>query len=77
MNFEFSLFLSSSGAKYNYDRFPSNIRTEEQEEKRKQILATASGALRYFGKHICFVFFLNSKDDFINHSKISRSKKLQ
>ncbi|KAI8542951.1 hypothetical protein RHMOL_Rhmol08G0180200 [Rhododendron molle] len=34
-----------SGAKYNYDRFPSNIRTEEQEEKRKQILATASGAL--------------------------------
>lgn len=34
-----------SGAKYNYDRFPSNIRTEEQEEKRKQVLATASGAL--------------------------------
>ncbi|GFS40765.1 stomatal cytokinesis defective [Actinidia rufa] len=34
-----------SGAKYSYDRFPSNIRTEEQEERRKQILATASGAL--------------------------------
>lgn len=34
-----------SGAKYTYDRFPSNIRTEEQEEKRKQILTAASGAL--------------------------------
>lgn len=39
------IFLSGSGAKYCYDRFPSNNRTEEQEEKRKQILATASGAL--------------------------------
>ncbi|THF99555.1 hypothetical protein TEA_013130 [Camellia sinensis var. sinensis] len=38
--------MSGSGAKYNYDRFPSNSRTEEQEEKRKQILAAASGALR-------------------------------
>lgn len=38
----FSGFLGS-GAKYTYDRFPSNIRTEEEEEKRKQILATASG----------------------------------
>ncbi|CAL5362519.1 unnamed protein product [Camellia sinensis] len=37
--------MSGSGAKYNYDRFPSNSRTEEQEEKRKQILAAASGAL--------------------------------
>lgn len=37
--------MSGSGAKYNYDRFPSNVRTEEQEEKRKQILAAASGAL--------------------------------
>ncbi|XP_052179546.1 DENN domain and WD repeat-containing protein SCD1 isoform X2 [Diospyros lotus] len=36
---------SGSGARYNYDRFPSNIRTEEQEEKRRQILAAASGAL--------------------------------
>ena len=39
------LFLPGSGAKYCYDRFPANSRTEEQEEKRKQILATASGAL--------------------------------
>lgn len=56
MNSEFSLFPSSSGAKYNYDRFPSNIRTEEQEEKRKQVLATASGALRYSGKHIALLY---------------------
>ncbi|CAI0438020.1 unnamed protein product [Linum tenue] len=38
---------SGSGAKYIYDRFPSNIRSEEQEEKRKQILAAASGAFEY------------------------------
>ncbi|KAH7511527.1 hypothetical protein FEM48_ZijujUnG0005900 [Ziziphus jujuba var. spinosa] len=44
------LGVSGSGAKYTYDRFPSNIRTEEQEEKRKQILATASGAFEYSGK---------------------------
>lgn len=43
--------ISGSGAKYCYDRFPANIRTEEQEEKRKQILATASGALEYSGRH--------------------------
>lgn len=43
--------ISGSGAKYTYDRFPSNIRTEEQEEKRKQILAAASGAFEYSGKH--------------------------
>ncbi|GER51170.1 stomatal cytokinesis-defective 1 [Striga asiatica] len=43
--------LGGSGAKYSYDRFPANIRTEEQEEKRKQILAAASGALEYSGKH--------------------------
>ncbi|KAI3463765.1 hypothetical protein Pfo_020428 [Paulownia fortunei] len=43
--------MSGSGAKYCYDRFPANIRTEEQEEKRKQILAAASGALEYSGKH--------------------------
>lgn len=59
MNFEFSR-PSSSGAKYNYDRFPSNFRTEEQEEKRKQILATASGALRYSGKNIFFVVQMES-----------------
>ncbi|KAF4386373.1 hypothetical protein F8388_020000 [Cannabis sativa] len=40
-----------SDAKYTYDRFPSNIRTEEQEEKRRQILAAASGAFEYSGKH--------------------------
>ncbi|PON47885.1 Guanine nucleotide-binding protein, beta subunit [Parasponia andersonii] len=40
-----------SGAKYTYDRFPSDIRTEEQEEKRRQILAAASGAFEYSGKH--------------------------
>ncbi|KAK4479282.1 hypothetical protein RD792_014793 [Penstemon davidsonii] len=44
------LGISGSGAKYCYDRFPSNARTEEQEEKRKQILAAASGALEYSGK---------------------------
>ncbi|KAG7944548.1 hypothetical protein I3843_15G107500 [Carya illinoinensis] len=44
--------LSGSGAKYAYDRFPSNVRTEEQEEKRRQILAAASGAFEYSGKHI-------------------------
>ncbi|KAL3824778.1 hypothetical protein ACJIZ3_020807 [Penstemon smallii] len=44
------LGISGSGAKYCYDRFPSNARTEEQEEKRKQILAAASGVLEYSGK---------------------------
>ncbi|KAK4280838.1 hypothetical protein QN277_012408 [Acacia crassicarpa] len=39
--------LSGSGAKYTYDRFPSNIRTDEQEEKRKQVLAAASNAFEY------------------------------
>ncbi|OVA05014.1 DENN domain [Macleaya cordata] len=43
--------ISGSGAKHCYDRFPSNIRTEEQEEKRKAILAAAIGALEYSGKH--------------------------
>ncbi|RAL37856.1 hypothetical protein DM860_000550 [Cuscuta australis] len=43
--------VSGLGAKYCYDRFPANVRTEEQEEKRKQILATASGALEYSGRH--------------------------
>ncbi|KAL0008183.1 hypothetical protein SO802_009685 [Lithocarpus litseifolius] len=43
--------ISGSGAKYTYDRFPSNIRTEEQEEKRRQILAAASGAFDISGKH--------------------------
>ncbi|KAK4567754.1 hypothetical protein RGQ29_003497 [Quercus rubra] len=43
--------ISGSGAKYTYDRFPSNVRTEEQEEKRRQILAAASGAFDFSGKH--------------------------
>ncbi|XWS50709.1 hypothetical protein CRYUN_Cryun12cG0109900 [Craigia yunnanensis] len=42
--------VSGSGAKYSYDRFPSNVRTEEQEEKRKQILAAANGAFEYSGR---------------------------
>ncbi|KAE8724010.1 Cysteine-rich RLK (RECEPTOR-like protein kinase) 8 [Hibiscus syriacus] len=41
--------VSGTGAKYCYDRFPSNVRTEEQEEKRKQILAAANGAIEYSG----------------------------
>ncbi|KAL6494896.1 Scytalone dehydratase [Orobanche gracilis] len=45
------LGMSGSGAKYCYDSFPANIRTEEQEEKRNQILASASGVLEYSGKH--------------------------
>ncbi|KAL3640758.1 Scytalone dehydratase [Castilleja foliolosa] len=45
------LGMSGSGAKYCYDRFPANIRTEELEEKRKQILAAASGALEYSAKN--------------------------
>ncbi|XP_057417026.1 DENN domain and WD repeat-containing protein SCD1 isoform X4 [Lotus japonicus] len=43
--------ISGSGAKYTYDRFPLNIRTEEQEEKRKQILAAISNAFEYSGRH--------------------------
>ncbi|XP_031279050.1 DENN domain and WD repeat-containing protein SCD1 [Pistacia vera] len=43
--------ISGSGAKYTYDRFPSNVRTEEQEEKRRQILASVSGAFEYSTKH--------------------------
>eukprot|EP00249_Psilotum_nudum_P015442 c25331_g1_i1 orf=837-3629(-) len=33
---------TASRAKYYYDRFPANIRTQSQEERRKSILATAS-----------------------------------
>ncbi|KAK8452984.1 hypothetical protein SEVIR_5G209700v4 [Setaria viridis] len=35
---------SEPGNRHCYKRFPANARTEEQEEKRKQILALASGA---------------------------------
>jgi len=51
------IYFTGSGARYNYDRFPSNIRTEEQEEKRKQILAAASGALRFL-ENIFFLMYL-------------------
>ncbi|ERN00342.1 hypothetical protein AMTR_s00104p00054580 [Amborella trichopoda] len=46
-----ALGMAGSGAKYCYDRFPSNVRTEDQEEKRKAILAAVSGALEYSGRH--------------------------
>ncbi|GAB4850614.1 Scytalone dehydratase [Ancistrocladus abbreviatus] len=35
--------ISASGIKYTYDKFPPNVRTEEVEEKRKQILAAVGG----------------------------------
>ncbi|EPS64327.1 hypothetical protein M569_10454 [Genlisea aurea] len=38
-----------AGIKYHYDRFPSLPRTEEQEEKRQQVLAAATGVLEYSG----------------------------
>ncbi|XP_068651948.1 DENN domain and WD repeat-containing protein SCD1 isoform X2 [Aristolochia californica] len=40
---------AGTGGKYCYDRFPAIIRTEEQEEKRRAILAAASGALEHSG----------------------------
>jgi hypothetical protein len=51
-----SSFLSGSGAKFTYDRFPANIRSEEHEEKRKQILAAASGAFDYIKHAPRYVF---------------------
>lgn len=56
----FFFFVASpgSGAKYTYDRFPSNVRTEEQEEKRRQILASASGSFEYSGKLNRYIFML-------------------
>ncbi|XP_010549132.1 PREDICTED: DENN domain and WD repeat-containing protein SCD1 [Tarenaya hassleriana] len=42
--------VEESDSRYTYDRFPANVRSEEQEEKRKQILAAASGALESTGK---------------------------
>ncbi|KAK1421272.1 hypothetical protein QVD17_23469 [Tagetes erecta] len=45
------LGISGSGARHTYERFPANYRSEEQEEKRKQILSAASGALEYALKH--------------------------
>ncbi|TVU34208.1 hypothetical protein EJB05_16039 [Eragrostis curvula] len=35
---------SEAGGRHCYKRFPANVRTEDQEEKRKSILALASGA---------------------------------
>ncbi|KAI3795137.1 hypothetical protein L1987_37785 [Smallanthus sonchifolius] len=45
------LGISGSGARHTYEKFPANYRSEEQEEKRKQILSAASGALEYTMKH--------------------------
>ncbi|GAB2292818.1 Scytalone dehydratase [Dionaea muscipula] len=42
--------ISDSGTRYTYNRFPTNIKTEEQEERRKQILAAVSGAEDLSGK---------------------------
>ncbi|KAK8968559.1 hypothetical protein KSP40_PGU000267 [Platanthera guangdongensis] len=42
-----SLENRAAGEKCHYDRFPARIRNEEQEEKRKLILAVATGALDY------------------------------
>ncbi|XP_075503526.1 DENN domain and WD repeat-containing protein SCD1 isoform X1 [Primulina tabacum] len=39
--------VATPGTKYCYDRFPPNILSKELEDKRKQILAAASGALEY------------------------------
>ncbi|KAK1368043.1 hypothetical protein POM88_034135 [Heracleum sosnowskyi] len=61
--------ILGSGAKYCYDRFPSNNRTEEQEEKRKQILAAASGALDS-GK------ILSSSPSVLSASKDSKAESL-
>lgn len=35
---------SEPGSRHCYKQFPSTVRTEEQEEKRRSILALASGA---------------------------------
>ncbi|XP_020600154.1 DENN domain and WD repeat-containing protein SCD1 isoform X4 [Phalaenopsis equestris] len=45
-----SLYKEAAGEKCHYDRFPASIRTHEQEEKRRSILAVASGALDYSAK---------------------------
>lgn len=45
-----SLHKDAAGEKHHYDHFPANIRTEEQEEKRKSILAVVTGALDYSAK---------------------------
>lgn len=64
---------TGSGAKYAYDRFPSNVRTEEQEEKRRQILASASGAFEYSGKLNSSPSMLVSKDSKDSLSPIERA----
>ncbi|XP_024956706.2 DENN domain and WD repeat-containing protein SCD1 isoform X2 [Citrus sinensis] len=64
---------SGSGAKYTYDRFPSNVRTEEQEEKRRQILASASGSFEYSGKLNSPPSMLVSKDSKDSLSPIERA----
>ncbi|KAG0459499.1 hypothetical protein HPP92_022627 [Vanilla planifolia] len=42
--------IVEAGERYQHDRFPANVRTEEQEEKRRSILAMATGALDYSAK---------------------------
>ncbi|XP_072978295.1 DENN domain and WD repeat-containing protein SCD1 [Typha angustifolia] len=42
--------VAGPGSKFTYKQFPSNVRTEEQEEKRQSILALASGT--HSGKHV-------------------------
>ncbi|KDO41981.1 hypothetical protein CISIN_1g0010392mg, partial [Citrus sinensis] len=64
---------SGLGAKYTYDRFPSNVRTEEQEEKRRQILASASGSFEYSGKLNSPPSMLVSKDSKDSLSPIERA----
>lgn len=41
--------LSEPGSRHCYKRFPSTVRTEEQEEKRRSILASANSA--HSGRH--------------------------
>ncbi|KMZ63401.1 hypothetical protein ZOSMA_40G00290, partial [Zostera marina] len=52
-----------AGSMHCYDRFPSNIRTEEQEERRQAILAAASGTLEIPGNTIASSPSIDSKTD--------------
>lgn len=62
-----ALCLEPSGSMYCYDRFPSNIRTEEQEERRQAILAAASGTLEILGNTIARFIQLTNKDSFMSN----------
>lgn len=50
-----------------YDRFPSNIRTEEQEERRQAILTAASGTLEIPGNTIARFIQLTDKNCFMSN----------